>query len=111
MLGLLPAFRYAQDFPKPSPYDSAHFSWGKPVPRDRLRELQPNRSGVTESPFTVDAGHVQVEMDLVRLVNNGTGYRERELKVAHTNFKLGLNRRTDVQLEVPLYKVAKHRPA
>ena len=113
MLGLLPAFRYAQDFPKPSPYDSAHFSWGKPVPRDRLRELQPDRPGVTESPFTVDAGHVQVEMDLVRLVNNGTGYRdrERELKVAHTNFKLGLSRRTNVQLEVPLYKVAKQRPA
>ena len=113
MLWFLPALGYAQNFSKPSPYDSAHFSWRKPVPRDRLRELQPDRPGVTESPFTVDAGHLQVEMDLVRLVNNGTGYqdRERELKVAYTNFKLGLSRRTDVQLEVPLYKVAKQRPA
>ena len=113
MLWLLPALGCAQDFPKPSPCDSAHFSWRKPVPRDRLRELQPDRPGIKESPFTVDAGHVQVEMDLVRLVNNGTGYqdRDRELKVACTNFKLGLSRRTDVQLEVPLYKVAKQRPA
>ena len=92
MLWFLPALGYAQEFSKPSPYDSAHFSWRKSVPRDRLRELQPDRLGVTESPFTVDSGHVQVEMDLVRLVNNGTGYRdrERELKVAYTNFKLGV---------------------
>lgn len=113
LLCLLSVPGYAQEAPKPCPYDSAHFSWRKPVPRNRLRELQPDRPGVTESPFTVDAGHVQVEMDALRLINGGSGNddRSRELHAAYTMLKLGLSRRTDVQLEMPLYSVAKQRPA
>ena len=90
MLWFLPALGYAQNFSKPSPYDSAHFSWRKPVPRDRLRELQPDRPGVMESPFTVDAGYVQVEMNLVRLVNNGT-----ENLQLDAGIHLALNRLSD----------------
>ena len=98
---------------KTSPHDSARFSWLKPVPRTRLRELQPDRPGVAESPFTVDAGHLQVEMDALRLINSGRGNddRTRELHVAYTVLKLGLSRRTDVQLEAPLYTVLKQRPS
>jgi hypothetical protein len=112
LLFLLPTLAWAQETHKPTPYDSAHFSWRKPVPRNRLRELQPDRPGVTESPFTVDAGHFQLEMDALRLVNSGSGneQRERELHVAYSMLKLGLSRRTDVQLEMPLYSVAKQRP-
>ncbi|MBF9143222.1 transporter [Hymenobacter properus] len=108
---LLPAFGWAQAPAKTSPYDSAHFSWRKPVPRNRLRELQPDRPGVTESPFTVDAGHFQLEMDALRLINSGSGNddKNRELHLAYSMLKLGLSRRTDVQLEVPLYSVAKQR--
>jgi hypothetical protein len=112
-LCLLPALSFAQEAPKKtSPYDSAHFSWRRPVPRDRLRELQPDRPGITESPFTVDAGHFQLEMDALRLNNSGSGQEERrrEWHVAYTMLKLGLSRRTDVQLELPLYSVAKQRP-
>jgi hypothetical protein len=113
ILGLLPALGWAQDKPeKTCPYDSAHFSWLKPVPRKQLRELQPDRPGITESPFTVDAGHVQLEMDALRLSNSGSGSeeQERELHIAYTMLKLGLSRRTDVQVELPLYSVAKQRP-
>ncbi|MBR7722031.1 transporter [Microvirga sp. SRT04] len=107
----MPAFGWAQAPAKTSPYDSAHFSWRKPVPRNRLRELQPDRPGVTESPFTVDAGHFQLEMDALRLINSGSGNddKNRELHLAYSMLKLGLSRRTDVQLEVPLYSVAKQR--
>ncbi len=114
LLCLLPLLGRAQDAPKPpSPYDSAHFSWRKPVPRNRLRELQPDRPGVTESPFTVDAGHVQLEIDALRLINSGSGKakQDREWHVASSMLKLGLSRRTDLQLEMPLYSVAKQRPA
>jgi hypothetical protein len=73
--------------------------------------LQPDRPGVTESPFTVDAGHFQLEMDALRLVNSGSGNDEqsRELHLAYSMLKLGLSRRTDLQLEVPFYSVAKQR--
>ena len=113
-LGLcaLPMLSLAQETPKPSPYDSAHFSWRQPVPRNRLRELRPDRPGVTESPFTVDAGHAQAEVDGFRLINSGSGQetRTRDLHVAYSNVKLGLSRRTDIQVEVPLYAVAKEQP-
>jgi hypothetical protein len=103
-----------QDAPKKScPYDSAHFNWRKPVPRNRLRDLQPDRPGVTESPFTVDAGHVQLEMDAFRLRNSGSGQdlRTRDWHLAYSMIKLGLSRRTDVQLEMPLYSNTKQRAA
>jgi hypothetical protein len=106
---LLPTLGQAQDNSKTSPYDSAHFSWRNPVPRNRLRELQPDRPGVTESPFTVDAGHFQLEMDAFRLINSGSGNEDhtRSMHFAYSNLKLGLSRRTDLQLELPLYSVAK----
>ncbi len=113
LLGLLPVCGHAQQARRPTPYDSAHFSWRKPVPRHRLRELQPDRPGITESSFTVDAGHVQLEMDAGRLRNSGSGNDEqsRDLHLAYTMLKLGLSRRTDLQLELPLYSVAKQRPS
>lgn len=115
---LLPLFlltlfvAYGQDKPQPCPYDSAHFSWRKPVPRNMLRELQPDRPGVTESPFTVDAGHAQVEMDAFRLSNGGRDQEERtrDWHLAYTMLKFGLGRRTDMQMEVPLYDNNKQRP-
>ena len=103
----------AQDAPKTCPYDSAHFSWRKPVPRNLLRELQPDRPGVTESPFTVDAGHAQVEVDAFRLSNSGRDeeQRTRDWHLAYAMLKFGLSRRTDIQAELPLYSNTKQRPA
>ncbi|GAA4037495.1 hypothetical protein GCM10022409_23200 [Hymenobacter glaciei] len=109
----LPFLASAQAPAKTSPYDSAHFSWRKPVPRTRLRELQPDRPGITESPFTVDAGHFQLEMDALRLINSGSGSngQRREWHAGYSTLKLGLSRRTDVQLELPLYSVNKQQPS
>ena len=111
-LALLPVPCLAQAPARTSPYDSAHFSWRKPVPRNRLRELQPDRPGITESPFTVDAGHFQLEMDALRLINSGSGSDDtrREWHAAYSTLKLGMGRRTDVQLELPLYSVVKQQP-
>ncbi|MFC7666924.1 transporter [Hymenobacter humi] len=82
------------------------------MPGDRLREMRPDRPGVTESPFTVDAGHAQVEVDGLRLINSGSAQqtRTRDLHVAYSNVKFGLSRHTDLQAEVPLYAIAKQRP-
>ncbi|HEX8427650.1 transporter [Hymenobacter sp.] len=115
LLGLLLA-GFSAEAQKPSSapcvYDSAHFDLFHPVPRTRLRPLRPDRPGVTESPFTVDAGHFQVEMDALRLINSrDDDQRGREFKAAYSNLKLGLSRRTDIQLEVPLYKIDKERTA
>lgn len=39
-----------------------------PAPRRPLRALSTDRPDKTETPFTVDAGHLQVEADLVRYI-------------------------------------------
>ncbi|MGI4865895.1 MAG: transporter [Janthinobacterium lividum] len=96
----------------PCPYDSAHFSWRKPVPHNRLRPLRPDRPGTTESPFTLDAGHFQVETDGVRLINqpaSGEDAQQRTWYVADALLKLGLGRKTDIQVELPLYSAQKQR--
>lgn len=112
LLWTMPALGFAQGLAKSSPYDSARYSWRKAVPRNRLRELQPDRPGVTENPFTVDAGHLQVEMDALRLTNSGAGADERQRywQLGYSVIKLGLSRRTAVQMELPLYNVQKELP-
>lgn len=99
------------DKAKSCPYDSAHFDLFHPVPRNRLRELRPDRPGVTESPFTVDAGHFQLETDAVRLINRrDDDGQEREWHAAFMLAKMGLSRRTDLQVEAPLYSAQKQKP-
>lgn len=112
LLGLLGSTATHAQAPKTCPYDSARFNLFRPVPRHQLRPLRPDRPGTTESPFTVDAGHLQVEVDAFRLINTREDEQHsREWKAGYTVAKLGLSRRTDIQLEVPLYKVQKEREA
>ena len=41
--------------------DKSDYTLFNPTPRDRLREMSTDRPDKTESPFTVDAGHFQIE--------------------------------------------------
>jgi hypothetical protein len=64
-----------------------------------LRELHTDRPDQTESPYTVDAGHWQLEMDLVSATFDRTaGERTTDWSVAPLNLKYGLNDRIDLQL-------------
>jgi hypothetical protein len=66
-----------------------------------MRELSADRPDATESPYTVDAGHVQIEATLFGYAKDG-GVENYSL--GETNFKLGLTNRTDLQLVVPFYE-------
>src|SRR2546421_5325321 len=45
--------------------DKSQFNLFNPVPRELLRDLQTDRPDQTEGPYTIDAGHVQAELDLL----------------------------------------------
>src|SRR5260370_2320006 len=45
--------------------DKSAFDLFNPTPTESLRELATDDRGATETPYTVDAGHFQVEMTLV----------------------------------------------
>lgn len=72
-----------------------------PVPAEAMREMAADRPDVTESPITVDAGHIQIEASLY-------DYRANDGDEAHTfgniNFKLGLTDRSDLQFVFDTYR-------
>ncbi|MES2753968.1 MAG: transporter [Pseudomonadota bacterium] len=77
-----------------------------------LRELSTDRPDKTESPITVDAGHVQVELDFATYTHDRAGaVRTDELSVVPINLKYGIGRDTDVQVIVEPYLRATERVA
>jgi hypothetical protein len=70
-----------------------------PTPHHLLRELSADRPDGTESPHTVDAGHVQIEMSFVDYSRSSSAGVETRIRTfAEINFKLGLTNDIDLQL-------------
>jgi hypothetical protein len=75
-----------------------------PVPTERLRMLSTDRPDRTESPYTVDAGHVQIETELFSYTRDySRAERLERYRVATTNLKAGLLSNLDVQLILEPY--------
>jgi hypothetical protein len=75
----------------------------RPTPRELLREMSTDRPDKTESPFTVDAGHFQVEMDLAaysrdRHTPERDGTKIESWSFGATNLKFGLRHNVDFQI-------------
>ena len=69
-----------------------------PVPDALLRELSPDRPDKTESPYTVDAGHFQLEMDFANYTYaQADGTTTKAWNVAPFNLKAGLCNHVDLQ--------------
>ena len=66
-----------------------------PTPRALLREMSTDRPDLTESPYTVDAGHAQIEVEAVTRTHD-----EDEERTGYMGFlaKVGLTPRADLQL-------------
>ena len=84
--------------------DKSAFNLFKPVPENLMRELAPDRPDETESPYTVDAGHFQIEMDFANFTYD-RGHREtvRAWNIAPMNFKAGLLNNVDLQFVLDNY--------
>ena len=87
----------AEDAVKPLP-DKSGYNLFHPPPHDLMRELTPDRPDKTESPYTVDAGHFQLEMDVVTFtLNRSNDARIETWNVAPVNIKIGLLNNVDLQ--------------
>src|SRR5947209_3818144 len=53
--------------------DEPAYTLFHPVPRDKMRELESDRPGATDTPKTVDAGHYQLEAGLVEYTDRTLG--------------------------------------
>lgn len=77
-----------------------------PTPRGQMREMSTDRPDTTESPYTVDAGHFQLETSLVdhtRDDRNHDDTRVETLTLFANNLKIGLLNDADVQIVFDTY--------
>jgi hypothetical protein len=90
--------------------DKRGYNLLNPTPEALLREFATDRPDRTESPFTVDAGHLQVEIDLLNYTYdcaNAHGAHEtlKALAIAPINFKVGLLNNVDFQVVAQTYNI------
>jgi len=88
--------------------DKSQYNLLNPTPREFMREMTTDRPDKTESPFTVDAGHHQLEMDVFNYaVDHYNGIpgdqRFEALAIAPINLKVGLMNNVDLQVVVQSY--------
>ena len=86
---------FSQDAPAP---DKRGYTLFNPVPAKMLRELSPDRPDKTESPYTLDAGHIALEMDFANYTyDKSESATAKTWNIAPFNFKVGLFTDVDVQ--------------
>lgn len=84
------------------------FSIFNPVPKELMRDMETDRPDVTESPITVDAGHFQLETDLVKWVKEQSEEKQTHtLLINQMNLKIGITENTAIQLGYQTYGIEK----
>jgi hypothetical protein len=84
--------------------DKTKYTLFNPTPRKYMRPMVPDRPGITESPYSVDAGHFQYETDVLRLLTRREGPTHgHDWYVNHFLAKIGLTDRTDFQVALDTY--------
>jgi hypothetical protein len=106
MLLLAPQGAWADDPGPPPPVegpvpDKSENSVFNPVAPNALRGFSTDRPTKSNLPYTVDAGHVQIETDLVVYgVGNQAGTRVHDWTIVDPTLKLGLTNAIDVEVQV-----------
>lgn len=98
----------------PPPPDKSGYHLFNPTPREHMREMSTDRPDTTESAYTVDAGHFQIEMDLASFTRDRhTPERDggsESWSFLNTNFKLGLTNHIDLQIVAPIHTRVRRGP-
>jgi hypothetical protein len=97
----------AEALPSASP-DKGKYNLFNPTPRQLMREMNTDRPDKTESPYTVDAGHFQIEADILnysydRYNPARSDTRVETVNIAPMNLKVGLCNNVDFQLVIETY--------
>jgi hypothetical protein len=93
-------------------FDKSKYNLFLPTPREAMREMNTDRPDKTESAYTVDAGHFQLEMDFLSYTrdrdrHDGADTRVNSYAVAPVNLKLGLLNNLDFQLVLDTWNYVK----
>ena len=78
--------------------DKSGYTLFNPTPRSLMRPLAADRPDATESPVTVDAGHIQIETSFIDFTLNDDAATTRSIALFDTNLKIGLTNNIDLQI-------------
>lgn len=86
--------------------DKSGFNLFNPTPDALLREMATDRPDKTESAYSVDAGHYQIEMDLLTYTYDRSGDETLEAwAIAPINLKVGILNNVDLQIIAESYNI------
>lgn len=88
--------------------DKSGFTVFSPTPSNLLRDFSTDRPDKTESAYTVDAGHFQIEADLLNYSYDRhnparANVQTESFSIASLNLKVGLLNNLDAQLILPTF--------
>src|SRR6185437_12717953 len=94
------------------PIDKAQYDLFHPVPADALRGMDTDRPNATNTPHTIDAGHVQIETGLYDASHfhdrtHGGDVVTDTLTLGHINARLGLTDRLEINATIDSYNRVK----
>ncbi len=85
--------------------DKSRYHLFDPVPLGEMRDLVGDRPDGTESPTTVDAGHIQIETSLIDYSEDRSGGAENQaVTVGATNVRVGLLNDLELQILLDVYR-------
>ena len=90
--------------------NKSQYTLRNPTPHEFMREMSTDRPDKTESPYTVDAGHYQIEMSFIDYqydhdIPDDSQHRQYALAIAPINMKAGLFHNMDIQLVLAPYTI------
>jgi hypothetical protein len=93
-----------------APPDKSRFNLFRPTPDALLREMATDRPDKTESAFTVDAGHYQIELDLLNHTFDRSKHETvKTLAIAPINLKIGVLNNVDLQLVAQIWNIQERK--
>jgi hypothetical protein len=79
--------------------DKSQYNLFNPTPSNCMREFEPDRPDLTDNPFTVDAGHIQLESDIFNYTlsrPDSDGTVTETFLFGSTDVRVGLTNRAEV---------------
>jgi hypothetical protein len=102
----------------PEPFKGAtnknDYALFEPTPVEQMREMTTDSLGATETPYTVDAGHFQIELTLLRYAYDREQFAGETVKteswaIAPFLLKAGLMNTVDVEMMMEPYEIIRER--
>jgi hypothetical protein len=95
-----------------APVDKSQYNLFNPLPDDAMRGMDTDRPNITNTPHTIDAGHVQIETGLYDASHfhdrtHGGDVVTDALTLGHINARLGVTDRLEINATIDAYNHVK----